>query len=314
MISSINNDSSYSSLKAINSLFNKLNQTTETNKQSAYKMVEATATNGSKNASNDNSSTDNSELSIEDYLQMMQSFQKAVAISTSSSEQNDSSSEQNTTARDISSIDTDGDGTISADEYDSLISQMGINDAQSSEDFFAQFDTDGDGEITASEMDASKPMRPMGPPPEEKESLLSKIDTDKDGTISADEYNSLISKLNISDAPSSEEVFSQLDTNSDNEISLDEILAAQKNSVEEDSTQQSSTQSTSSQNNTVQRASTQSNSVQNTSSDSTSDQYNFVQSLSEELRRLASNTLNAYENNYQFMFGTDNTNYSSNSI
>lgn len=229
MISSINNDSSYSSLKTINNLFNKLNSTTETNKQSAYEKVEATVMNGSKNTSNDDSSTDNSVLSFEDYLQMMQSFQKAVDISTSSSEQTASSSEQNTTVGDISSIDTDEDGTISADEYDSLISQMGIKDAQSSEDFFAQFDTDGDGEITASEMDASKPMRPMGPPPQENESLLSKMDTDKDGTISTDEYN-------------------------------------------------------------------------------------FMQSLSEELRRLASNTLNAYESNYQFMFGIDNTNYSSNSI
>ena len=52
----------------------------------------------------------------------------------------------------ISSIDADSDGTISSDEYEDMISQMGIPDALSAEEFFTQYDTDEDGEITQEEM------------------------------------------------------------------------------------------------------------------------------------------------------------------
>lgn len=57
-----------------------------------------------------------------------------------------------TQASTTSSIDTDGDGTISADEYEEMISQMGIPNAMSADDFFAQFDVNEDGEISQDEM------------------------------------------------------------------------------------------------------------------------------------------------------------------
>ncbi|RJQ25179.1 EF-hand domain-containing protein [Candidatus Parcubacteria bacterium] len=67
-------------------------------------------------------------------------------------------------------IDTDSDGTLSEDEYENLVSQLGEQNSLSTEDFFAKFDTDGDGEITGSEMEAvqsseTSDTAPIGPPP-----------------------------------------------------------------------------------------------------------------------------------------------------
>ena len=53
---------------------------------------------------------------------------------------------------DISSIDADSDGTISTDEYEEMISQMGITNALSADEFFAQYDVNEDGEISQDEM------------------------------------------------------------------------------------------------------------------------------------------------------------------
>jgi Ca2+-binding EF-hand superfamily protein len=141
---------------------------------------------------------------------------------------------------DISSIDVDGDGTISMDEYDTLISQLGIKDAASAEDFFAQYDTDANGEITSAEMDASKPTEeipPMGPPPEEMQTASSYLDTDGDGTVSLEEYQAAVTDLGIEDTEAADALFDKFDTNSDGKITADEILVQQNSEVDtEDST------------------------------------------------------------------------------
>lgn len=101
------------------------------------------------------------------------------------------------TSGDVSAIDADGDGTISSDEYETMISQMGLEYALSAEKFFSLFDTDGDGEISSEEMNGnlmtmSPP--PMGPSPEDGEisgELLSKYDTDGDGELSAEELEAM---------------------------------------------------------------------------------------------------------------------------
>ena len=122
------------------------------------------------------------------------------------------------TTGELGDIDADGDGTLSSDEYETMISQMGISDGISAEDFFTQYDTDGDGEITKDEMDAARP--PMGPPPQDKSSqtLPFGIDADGDGSLSSDEYETLMEELGLGNASTSEDFFNQYDTDEDGEI------------------------------------------------------------------------------------------------
>lgn len=223
----------------------------------------------SKDSSNSSSGSQNSGLTLDDIVWMMQTSKKLNQASTQTSDTS-SESEGTTKKGNLSSIDADNDGTISADEYDALIAQLGITDAATAEEFFAQYDTNEDGEITSAEMDVKDSNRPMMPPPpkpeealQEEQGLTSDIDTDGDGSLSADEYESLISLLNIDNAASTDEVFSAYDTNQDGEISADEI-AAMKEDTE--------------------------------------------QSHNMELTSLAANTLQAYENNYMYMFDEEEYN------
>ncbi len=132
----------------------------------------------------------------------------------------------------ISSIDADGDGTISEDEYDSLISQLGIQNAPSAQDFFTKYDSDGDGEISSEEMQTKDIGKMMPPPPpidnerdsnNSEEVFSSSTDTDGDGVISTEEYESFVENNNITDALSTEEFFNLYDTDKDGKISVDEV-------------------------------------------------------------------------------------------
>ena len=132
----------------------------------------------------------------------------------------------------ISSIDADGDGTISEDEYDSLISQLGIQNAPSAQDFFTKYDYDGDGEISSEEMQTKDIGKMMPPPPpidnerdsnNSEEVFSSSTDTDGDGVISTEEYESFVENNNITDALSTEEFFNLYDTDKDGKISVDEV-------------------------------------------------------------------------------------------
>jgi Ca2+-binding EF-hand superfamily protein len=260
MINSTYYNTSYSTLQTNNSLWNKIAKENEYKSQSTsseFLVVDTTENSSSE-------TTTESELSMEDYMGMMQHFHRPPMQVNTEEDTTLEMEEQGQST--LSNIDADGDGTISADEYDTLISQLGIKDALSAEEFFAQYDTDEDGEITSTEMDALKPMRMQPVKMEKPEQItLSDIDEDGDGTISADEYDTLVSTLGVEDALSSEEFFSQYDTNSDGELSADEIEAMQDTTT---------------------------------------------QTLSNEYTRVAANTLNAYETNYQYMFGTgyDNSN------
>lgn len=224
-------------------------------KEASYK-TEKTADNnaGTSNETAETNGTAKIIISIEDLLNSMKRLKStdnntSLAASETSGNQSQQSTTSNQTETDTSAeqtqqaaarqaqiksilngIDADDDGNISSEEYDSLISQLGIDNAPSSKDFFSLFDTNSDGEVTSEEFDSTMESArpPMGPPPEgraqeDAQSKISDIDTDGDGTISADEYNTFISKLGIDDAPSSNEFFTQFDANSDGEISAEEL-------------------------------------------------------------------------------------------
>lgn len=172
--------------------------------------------------SEDEKAARSSNLSLMDIMGLMQNSNTA----------KQKESKEDATDGDISALDADGDGTLSADEYDSLISQLGINNAQSAEDFFKEYDTDGDGEITSEEMqakDTGKMMPPPPPPIEEEDTdevgFSSGTDTDGDGKISAAEYEAFVSNNGLTDALSAEDFFDLYDTDEDGQISTDEVKA-----------------------------------------------------------------------------------------
>jgi len=88
---------------------------------------------------------DKEQYSAAEHMAMMQSLKMIPEYAVSEKE-------EQAEAGDISSIDADGDGTLSTDEYEAMISQMGIPNALDAEEFFKQFDLNEDGEISADEM------------------------------------------------------------------------------------------------------------------------------------------------------------------
>jgi Ca2+-binding EF-hand superfamily protein len=257
MISSVKSYSTNLYAKTNYSLLSKL-ANTETSKDSTSNLTLSDEATDSSTFSNDRSS-----LTLEELLgSMQQTAQKQISIS---SEMNPSTSESG-----IGSVDADGDGTISEDEYDELMSQMGITDAACAKDFFAQYDTDADGEITSAEMDAGIPMGPMGPPPARPESASSYLDTDGDGIVSTEEYKAAVTELGIDDTEATEALFAKYDTDSNGEITSDELKAQQSTTVD-------STNSTSAMSNLT------------------------------EFQKVAARVLASYEANYQYMFETDDS-------
>ena len=122
-----------------------------------------------------------SNLSLRDVMGLMQKTGCVKEAETKEDVKDDNSS----------ALDLDGDGTLSSDEYENLVKQLGLENALSSEDFFTKYDTDEDGEITAEELRAVNGEKRMPPPPppalEEDESeggFSSAVDTDGDGYIS----------------------------------------------------------------------------------------------------------------------------------
>lgn len=245
MVSSINSNSDYLYATQKNNMLNAIYAAASTSNSSTFSLQSVSADSNSSDSESQYSTT-------EELLEMMQSGSRMMPPMGPPPEEGD-------TATLPSDIDTDGDGTLSSDEYETMITQSQDENVLNAEDFFSQYDTDGDGEITKDEMSAAMPKPPMGPPPEAQGSstLSSDIDTDGDGTLSSDEYESLISQFEDGNVLNSEDFFSQYDTDGDGEITSDELLTA----------------------------------LQNNSSTTTND-------------RLASSTIQAYNNNYQYMFDT----------
>lgn len=161
-----------------------------------------------------------SNLSLIDVMGLMQKTGSVKEAETKEDVKDDNSS----------TLDLDGDGTLSSDEYENLVDQLGLKNALSSEDFFARYDTDEDGEITAEELRAVNAEKRMPPPPppvleeeESEEGFSSAVDTDGDGYISTEEYEAFVSGLNTEEPLSSEEFFTQYDTDKDGKISAEEV-------------------------------------------------------------------------------------------
>lgn len=230
MINSIYSSSNYYALQSNYGLYNKSNGIADKNSL-FYQNLLTNSSESTDSTESTESSDTAAYLPLDEHFGMMQSYQKAPAIPPALGEED--AEDDSDTASALGSIDADGDGTISADEYDDLMAEMGITNPLSADEFFAQYDTDEDGEITAAEMDAGKPANvPPAPISEEdKPAFSSDIDTDGDGSISTDEYEAYVTQSGIEDAMSSSDFFAAYDTDSDGELTVDEIKTAYDNYI-----------------------------------------------------------------------------------
>lgn len=137
----------------------------------------------------------------------------------------------------FSSIDTNGDGKLDADELAKMVS-MGPKGGPSAEDILNSSDTDSDGYVSESEFEAAAKngQKMQGPPPPPMTGgagnmssadfveMFNELDTDGDGTIDADELSQMVA-MGPEDGPSAEELLSQLDTDEDGTISESEFMS-----------------------------------------------------------------------------------------
>jgi Ca2+-binding EF-hand superfamily protein len=144
----------------------------------------------------------------------------------------------------VSSLDTDGDGEVSAEEITAAFSAAGL-DSTNVASALSAIDTDKSGSLSANElttaissdMQSHGPKGPKGPPPggpppggaassdEAASSVPSAFDTNSDSSLGMDEILKALGQ--DSDAGGNVScVFSSLDANGDGQINLAELTSA----------------------------------------------------------------------------------------
>ncbi|WP_427999610.1 XopAW family type III secretion system calcium-binding effector [Acidovorax sp.] len=153
----------------------------------------------------------------------------------------------------LAKIDADGSGGVSGTELQGLLDDVakktGVSSQASAADLLQQYDSDGDGSLNADEL--GKTMQSVMPPPpstmafaqsrsdssssstgatgQAGDDLFGKVDTDGDGAVSQTELQALLEKMSGGTASktgvSSDELFSQLDADGDGSLSEAEFDA-----------------------------------------------------------------------------------------
>ncbi len=151
----------------------------------------------------------------------------------------------------LAKIDADGSGGVSGTELQGLLDDVakktGASNQASAADLVQQYDSDGDGSLNADEL--GKTMQGILPPPpstmafaqsrsdsteasatgQAGDDLFGKVDSDGDGTVSQTELQALLEQMSGGTASQtgvgSDELFSQLDTDGDGSLSEAEFDA-----------------------------------------------------------------------------------------
>jgi len=145
--------------------------------------------------------------------------------------------------------DADGSGGLSKTELSDFLSKGPNGDSIDTDAAFTSFDSNGDGSVSADEMDTGmQSMRAqmesnmnkakfsgaeqsqgkeMRKPPSMEE-LFSKADSSGDSSISSEEFSNFLSKGPQADSVNAEEAFAKYDSNGDGSLSSDEFKAGMK--------------------------------------------------------------------------------------
>ncbi|MCO5354146.1 XopAW family type III secretion system calcium-binding effector [Acidovorax kalamii] len=149
----------------------------------------------------------------------------------------------------LSKLDADGSGGVSDTELQGLLDDVakktGVSSQTSAADLVKQYDSDGDGSLNADEL--GKTMQSVLPPPpstmafaqsrgnsdaatgQAGDDLFGKVDSDGDGSVSQTELQALLEAMSGGTASktgvSSDDVFSQLDADGDGKLSEAEFDA-----------------------------------------------------------------------------------------
>ncbi|XAH24924.1 XopAW family type III secretion system calcium-binding effector [Xylophilus sp. GW821-FHT01B05] len=191
-------------------------------------------------------------LSQDQLTQAMQSLMpQRSTMDFAQSRSSDSTSAQGTAGDDLfGKVDSDGDGKLSAAEFQALQQKMsGQTDTSSTDSaaskLFAQLDTDGDGSLSQAEFDAGRPSAQGGgqgmaggmpPPPPDSTSSTSASssgrstsattydprDTNKDGVVSAEELLAAGSTSSTDSTDPLQALFKAVDSDGDGRIGRDE--------------------------------------------------------------------------------------------
>jgi Ca2+-binding EF-hand superfamily protein len=159
-----------------------------------------------------------------------------------SQSQGTSSSGSDPVSQAFSSLDTDGDGSISQSELETAITNAGGTAGEADTVYSALGGTSDSGISQASFASAAQAGAPNGPPPggpppgghhhhhhsgsasSSASSIFNALDTNQDGSVSADELSSALGTTSTSgSSSSSSDIFSAADSNGDGAISQSEM-------------------------------------------------------------------------------------------
>lgn len=159
-----------------------------------------------------------------------QKFSEETALSLI--EQQEADSSEDTTSSFLTAMDTDGDGTITEEEFisarpDDVTEEMAQN-------LWNQMDTENAGELSTEEIEvAMTSSRAGGPPPpssseeddeDDLTSIVSSMDTNGDGIVSEEEF--LAARPDDVTEEMAQNLWDQMDTENAGELSTDEIEVA----------------------------------------------------------------------------------------
>ncbi|WP_055037025.1 EF-hand domain-containing protein [Blastochloris viridis] len=121
----------------------------------------------------------------------------------------------------FSSIDSDGDGSLSADEFSTFVQSLG-GSAEDASELYSSIDSDGDGAVSEEELASALPPPPPPLAEDAAGSIVSALDSDGDGALSKSELEAFATSVGGS-SEEAESILEALDTDDSGTVSTAEL-------------------------------------------------------------------------------------------